>query len=292
MTKLKSKINRFFYNNQDKGLRNLMLYIAIGNALVYLLYVVKPSDPLFYRLLVFDRDAILHGQVWRLFTYPLVYMMEAGPIWGAIGLFFYYWCGTVLEQYWGTLRFNAYYLAGILLTDIAALILRAYADAYYVNLSLFLAVATLLPDQQIRIWFVIPVKMKWLAWIDLGLTLFAVIAGIVTMIGALSEGVVYLGWLLPLVPVGVWLLFFGKQAANILPDFIRYHPKHKSWKRAVKQGRIYEVPNKQGQARFRCTVCGRTELTDPGLEFRYCSKCAGYRCYCEDHINHHTHITE
>ena len=151
MTKLKSKINRFFYNNQNKGVRNLMLYIAIGNALVYLLYILRPDNPLFYNLLVFDGDAILHGQVWRLFTYPLVHMMEMGLIWGAIGLFFYYWCGTVLEQYWGVLRFNAYYLAGILLTDIAALLLGASADAYYVNLSLFLAVATLLPDQQIRI---------------------------------------------------------------------------------------------------------------------------------------------
>ena len=292
MTKLKSKINRFFYNNQNKGVRNLMLYIAIGSALVYLLYILKPDNPLFYDLLVFDGRKILHGQVWRLFSYPLVYMVEAGPIWGAIGLFFYYWCGTVLEQYWGTLRFNAFYLVNILATDIVALLLGAVADSYYVNLSLFLAVATLLPDQQIRIWFVIPVKMKWLAWVDLGLTLFAVVIGIVSMISGFSEGVVYLDWLLALVPVGVWLLFFGKQAADILPDFIRYHPKHKSWKRAVKQGRIYEVPNKQGQARFRCAVCGRTELTNPGLEFRYCSKCAGYRCYCEDHIHDHVHITE
>ena len=295
MTKLKSKINRFFYNNQNKGVRNLMLYIAIGNALVYLVCLLLRDDPRLYDALVFNRADILHGQVWRLFTYPLVYMASMGTtgiIWGAIGLFFYYWCGNVLEQYWGVLRFNAYYLAGILLTDIAALILGAVADSYYVNLSLFLAVATLLPDQQIRIWFVIPVKMKWLAWIDLGLTLIGVIGGIILMIELLGEGMVYLGWLLPLVPVGVWLLFFGKQAANILPDFLRYHPKHKSWKRAVKQGRIYEVSNKQGQARFRCTVCGRTELTDPGLEFRYCSKCAGYRCYCEDHIHDHVHISE
>ena len=203
MTKLKSKINRFFYNNQNKGVRNLMLYIAIGNALVYLVCLLLRDDPRLYDALVFNRADILHGQVWRLFTYPLVYMASMGTtgiIWGAIGLFFYYWCGNVLEQYWGVLRFNAYYLAGILLTDIAALILGAVADSYYVNLSLFLAVATLLPDQQIRIWFVIPVKMKWLAWIDLGLTLIGVIGGIILMIELLGEGMVYLGWLLPLAP--------------------------------------------------------------------------------------------
>ncbi len=292
MTKLRSKINRFFYHNQNKGVRNLMLFLAIGNVLVYLLSILRPDNPLFYRLLVFDGDAILHGQVWRLFSYPLVYMVESGPIWGALGLFFYYWCGSVLEQSWGVLRFNFYYLIGILLTDLAALLLGAAASSFYVYLSLFLAVATLLPDQQIRIWLVLPVKMKWLAWIDLGLTLFSTVAGIVAMISGFTRGLVYLDWLLPLVPIVVWLLFFGKQAANILPDFIRYHPTRKSWKRKVKQGRIYEVPNRQGQARFRCTVCGRTELTNPDLEFRYCSQCAGYRCYCEDHIHNHTHITE
>ena len=292
MAKLRSKINRFFYNNRNRGVRNLMLYIGIGNALVYLLYLLNQNDPLFYSMLIFDPEKILHGQVWRLISYPLVYMVEMGFLWGLIGLFFYYWCGTILEQYWGPLRFNCYYLTGILLTDVVALLLGASASAYYVNLSLFLAVATLLPEQQIRIWFVIPVKMKWLAWVDLALTLFAMVTGIIAMVQGLGEGTVYLGWLLPLVPLAVYLLFFGKQAANILPDFLRYHPTHKSWKRAVKQGNIYEVPNKQGKARFQCTVCGRTELTNPGLEFRYCSKCAGYRCYCEDHIHNHTHISE
>ena len=105
--------------------------------------------------------------------------------------------------------------------------------------------------------------------------------------------------MVPLVAIANYLLFFGKQAANILPDFIRYHPTHKSWKRQVKQANVYadagmgRGSSRSGaQARFRCTVCGRTELTNPGLEFRYCSKCAGYRCYCEDHIHNHVHITE
>ena len=297
MTRLKSKINRFFYRNQNKGVRNLMLYIAIGNAAVYLLYMLNRSDPLFYNMLVFDPAAILRGQVWRLISYPLCFLVEQGLLWGVIGLFFYYWCGSILEQYWGTLRFNCFYLSGLLLTDLVALLLGEYADSYYVNLSLFLAVATLMPDQMIRLYFVIPVKMKWLAWLDLGLTLFAVISGIVAMIRGLGQGVLYLGWLLALVPVVNYLLFFGKQAADILPDFLRYHPTRKSWQRSVKQKTVFDhVSSSAGRradaARFRCTVCGRTELSNPGLEFRYCSKCSGYRCYCEDHIHDHTHITE
>lgn len=304
MATLKSNVNRFFYKNRDRGIRNLMLYLAIGNVIVYLLYQLNQSDPLFYSMLVFDRSRILHGEVWRLFTYPLVFLTDYGLLWGAIGLFFYYWCGSILEQYWGTLRFNCYYLSAIVLLDLAALLLKGQANVYYANLSLFLAVATVMPDQQVRIYFIIPVKMKWLALVDLVLTLVGVISGISDMLKLLSaSGRLDLSWLLPLIPIFNYLLFFGKQVLNIMPDFVRYHPTRKSWKRAVKQGRVYDVDparrpggarstGRGDGARFRCTVCGRTELTNPGLEFRYCSKCAGYRCYCEDHIQNHAHITD
>ena len=310
MAKLRSKINRFFYRHRDQGVRNLMLWLAIGNLLVWVLYLVQPSNPLFYNLLCFNPEKILSGEVWRLVTYPLVYLCESGSILGIITLFFFYWCGMVLEQYWGTFRFNVFYLSGVLLTDLAGLIIALVARAEggfalllsqvlgvgfigYVNFSLLLAAATVLPEEQVRIWFVLPVKMKWLAWFDLGFTLFELVRSLIFILQfGLGSVSMYLLLLVPLVAVGNWLLFFGKQAANILPDFLRYHPTRKSWKRKVKQGRIYEVPNKQGQARFRCTVCGRTELSNPGLEFRYCSKCAGYRCYCEDHIHNHVHITE
>ena len=293
MKSLRAKLNRFFYRNQNKGVRNLMLYIGIGNLIVYVLYLLNRSDPLFYRLLCFSPEAVASGEVWRMLTYPLVLLTEAArPFLAVIGLFFFYWCGLVLEQLWGTLRMNLYYLAGVLLTALAALLTQTALSATYVNLSLILAMAVLQPEETVRIYFVLPIKMKWLAWIDLGFTLYGVVRGIITMVQFLGSGYVYLGWLVPLVPAAVFLLAFGGEAAKLLPDFVRYHPTRKSWKRKVRQSRIYETPNPRGQARFRCTVCGRTELTDPKLEFRYCSKCAGYRCYCEEHIHNHVHITE
>lgn len=292
MAKLRTKLTQFFYKHRNKGVHNLMLYIGIANVIVYVLYLIRPENPLFTNLLAFDPYAAAQGELWRLLSYPLVYLATAGSIFGILSLLFYYWCGLVLEQLWGTLRMNLYYLAGVLLTSLAGLLTRSYATATYVNLSLFLAIATIQPDEVIRIYFVLPIKMKWMAWVDLGFTLIGVIRGLILMVGSLGSGSPYLGWIVPLMPLVVWLLFFGKQTANLLPEFIRYHPTRKSWKRKIKQGQIYDIPNKQGQARFRCTVCGRTELTNPGLEFRYCSKCAGYRCYCEDHIHNHTHITE
>ncbi len=304
-TPLKSKINRFFYRNRSKGLPRLMLYIAIGNLVVYLLYLLKRSDPLFYRMLLFDRSLILKGQVWRLFTYPFVFLTESGFIIGAIGLLFFYWCGSILEQYWGVLRFNVYYLSGVLLTDIAALLLRENAGIGYVNTSLFLAVATVLPEQTVRIWFILPVKMKWLAWVDIGFTLAAVIIGLIQMFTGLSAGgFPYLGWLLPIVALLNYVLFFGKDIANVLPDFMRRRPAARHRTRPVQRVQTVRIVQpvrpvnhssasaRPSAARFRCTVCGRTELTNPELEFRYCSKCAGYRCYCMDHIHNHVHITE
>ncbi|MCR5552461.1 MAG: rhomboid family intramembrane serine protease [Oscillospiraceae bacterium] len=292
MAKLRTKLAQFFYKHRNAGVPRLMLWVGIANVIVYVLYLVKPEDPMFTRLLCFDPYAVAQGEVWRMLSYPLVYLAESsGPILGILSLLFFYWIGLVLEQLWGTLRMNLYYLTGVLLTALASLLTKTYCSAIYVNLSLILAMAVLQPDEMIRLYFVIPVKMKWLAWIELGVTLIAVIRGLIVMFLSLGNSL-YLGWIVPLMPVAVFLLFFGKQAAALLPDFIRYHPTRKSWKRKVKQGRIYEVPNRQGQARFRCTVCGRTELTNPGLEFRYCSRCAGYRCYCEDHIHNHEHITE
>ena len=320
MAKLKSKVNRFFFQHGNKGIRNLMLYVGIGNLVVYMLTLLNPENPLFYRLLCFDFDELFSGEVWRLFSYVFCYLTESSrPLLAGISLFFYYWCGTVLEQSWGTLRFNLYYLCGIVLTDLAGILVGVVARAQfgtfgsilagtvcadYINMSLLLAVATVLPDQFIRIWFVIPVKMKWLAWLDIGLTVYGILDWTLRLIRIRMLYIsLFLALLIPLVAIVNYLIFFGKGAAAILPDFIRYRPTRKSWKRAVKQGTVYHADTAKrarasgtaargDNARFRCTVCGRTEITNPKLEFRYCSKCAGYRCYCQDHIQNHVHITE
>lgn len=319
MTPFRSKVNRFFYRNGNKGIRNLMLYVGVGNLAIYVLTLLNPTNPLFYDLFRFDFSGLFSGEVWRLLTFPLCYLTELdSPFFGILTLFFFYWCGSVLEQSWGVLRSNCYYLCGVLLTDLVGLLIGlaaksdfgSWADAAvlsyvvnaaYVNMSLMLAVATLLPDQMVRIYFVIPVKMKWLAWLDVGLIVYHIFDWTLKLIRyRLLYLSTFLALLVPLVSIVSYLLFFGKGAAAILPDFIRYRPTRKSWQRKVAQGSVYTDTGagrsrgaaRGASARFRCTVCGRTELTNPNLEFRYCSKCAGYRCYCADHIQNHVHITE
>lgn len=301
---LRSRRAGWLYRNRDKGIPNLMLWIAIGNVIVYLLTSISTKGYLIRNFLSFQTDLILKGQVWRIVTFVFNYMTESGIL-GAIGLFFYYWIGKVLEQYLGTLRFNLFYFSGILISAAVVILIKlismitglpiysSYLVADYINLSLFLAVATVQPESQVRIWFVLPVKMKWVAWIDIICTVVGLILGIFQMVTILPS-MVFLGWLIPITALANYFIFFGSQISSLLPDWMRYRhsrpKKVKTGNRASDYGKI--IPLQGRDYRFKCTVCGRTDKTNPDLEFRYCSRCSGYRCYCLDHINAHAHITE
>ena len=293
MKDLRRRFERFCLKNRNRGVPNLMLYIAIGNLIVYVLSVVDPSNVV-YNYLCFSRAAILRGQVWRLVTYIFTYLLDTTG-WSfflaAVSLLCYYQFGKILESYWGAFRFNLYYLTGVVLTDAAALLLGSGADATALNLSLFLAVATIAPEARVLLLFVIPVKMKYMAWVYLGFSALNV-ALYLRMYGLLS-----FAWLLPIVPLLNYFLFFGSDIRNIFPNTWRVKP-HKNYRTTA----AHEKPNANWAASYRsktgekpyrhkCTVCGRTDTDYPNIEFRYCSKCNGYYCYCIDHINNHVHIT-
>lgn len=278
-----------------------MLYIAIGNVIVYFLSLVDPSH-MVAQLLVFNRNAILRGQVWRLFTYVFTYMVGGDAIhfvFSLIMLYFYWQFGRMFEQQWGVLRFNLYYFSGILFLDLGALLLGGGASAYALNRTMFLAVATLLPEIRFLVFYIIPVKAKYLAWFYFGITAWDMLTGIVNMIRLLPTGVVYLIWLTPLFALANYFLFFGSDIRNILPDSLRYRRVRTKKTRPTAQSaqpnpnwaQNYRSKTGEKPYRHKCTVCGRTDTENPQLEFRYCSRCNGYYCYCMDHINNHVHIT-
>ena len=198
----------------------------------------------------------------------------------------------------GTFRFNLYYFTGVILMDVFAMLFAPNNNAtlyvydlydkmaYYLHLSLLLTFATLHPDAQFALMLCIPVQ----AWV-LGIVYAVLIAA---DIFNLSYPTMYFpDNLFPLVAVGNYLLFAGSNVKNLLP------PKWRT--RRPKQSRPHNAepiqfrppqrsaPKKE-DFNHKCTVCGRTDVTNPELEFRYCSRCNGYHCYCEDHINNHTHI--
>ena len=290
MKELRKRFDRFCLKNRNKGIPNLMMVIGIGNVITYILSVIDPSHVV-YSLLCFSPTKVLHGQVWRLFSYIFTYLLDAsswGVLLAAVSLYCCYQFGKILENYWGTLRFNLYYLTGLLMTDFAALLMGYPATASALNLSLFLAVATIAPDLRVYLMFILPLKLKYLAWVYLGVTAWNVVRML------LSYSVLRFYWLMPLVPLANYFLFFGRDFLNLFPD---------SWRRPHRNYRTTAGPrpnanwansyrSKSGEKPYRhkCEVCGRTDTDYPDLEFRYCSKCNGYHCYCIDHINNHVHI--
>lgn len=288
MKNIRRDFNRFCYRHRDKGIPNLMLFVCLGIAAVYLINQMDPSQTL-YCWLSFDRSLILRGQVWRLFSY--IFLDTAGTVfWTAIMLIFYYTLGQGIENVWGTLRLNLFYFTGILIMDVYCLIFGGNASAYYLHLSLFLAYATLFPDAQFMILFVIPVKSWVLALIDLVMILLGVIN-------------FFPYNFFPLIALANYFLAFGKDCRNLLPPSWRLNAR-----RAVKKvthptkgksipfntAGSYQATHAKVKAPYthKCTVCGRTDVDSPDLEFRYCSRCKGYHCYCSEHISNHAHITE
>ena len=292
MKSLRRKFNQFCYQNRNKGIPNLMLYISIGTAIVYVLSQMDKSNTL-YNALCFDRGLILQGQVWRLFTY--VFTFNAGNVlFMLVSLLCYFSLGRAMEHIWGTFRFNLFYFTGVVMMDIFCMLFGGFrADVYYLNMSLFLGYATLYPNAGFLLFFIIPVKAWIFALFDLIITFSDVVR--LTVAGLFPYN------LFPLIAIANYFLFFGKDVVNVIPLSWRINAGRLFKKKpgTKKTGTVpfptagsYQATTAKVLAPYthKCTVCGRTDVTNPELEFRYCSRCNGYHCYCEEHISNHTHI--
>ncbi|MBE6927549.1 MAG: hypothetical protein E7467_03540 [Ruminococcaceae bacterium] len=316
MGKLRRNYNTFLHQNANKGIPNLMFWICASNAVVFVMDFFFKLPLL--ELLIFKSSSIAHGEVWRLFSYIFTFACMAGSIFGpilgaVISILFYHWIGKLLEAVMGRLRFNIFYFSGILLIDLYFMLIYwicgipRVADANYLNLSMFLAVATLIPDERVYIYFIIPVKMKWLAWLDLALCVYYTISSFVefTPLFSLLETTTIIGICLiafyPWVSILNYFLFFGRKCKNLFPSLRQKYKQNKRQYEFRRAQQPQQQPhpdwaknyrNAEGQRPYRhkCTVCGRTDTQCPDLEFRYCSRCKGYFCYCVDHINNHSHV--
>ncbi len=269
-------IEKFCYRHPNFGVKNLMKYVAIACGAFWLLGAV---NPLLLSYMAFDPALILRGQIWRLITFVL-YPSTTGLL-ALLVIYFYYWIGSTLEQYWGTPQFNIYFFSGVILTAVYGFIMYFITgvpfimDSSYLYLSMFFSIAVLFPDTQVLFMFIIPLKMKYLAIVDALFFLWAVFT------------TPFPANLLPIVAVLNFLIFCGGTLLSNLPrrpgqgtvNFRRESAKI----RREQQSRLYT---------HKCSVCGRTDAEHPELEFRYCSECRGYHCFCSEHINNHIHFTE
>ncbi len=234
LNKLERKFGRFYISN-------LMLYIVIGTGILFAFQYLFPTLPI-YEYLSFDRAAILHGQIWRLISFIFI-PESSNPIGMLFWLYLYWLFGTDLESYWGGFRFNVYYFTGVLLAIIAGFI-TGYATNQYLNLSLFLAIAILDPNRQLLLFFFIPVKMKWLAWVYLVMILYYFIplyAVSFAISGHLPFGYfirmlnsywdVRISIILSLLNIA---LFFGGDFFRKIRDKFRYRKVRKNFKKNIK----------------------------------------------------------
>lgn len=296
MKKLSNAIDRFCYTYPRFGIPDLMRYIVIGNVIVYLLAVFSTGGFSAVQFLGFSWDRVLHGEIWRLVTFVFVsgYSRIGDLLWLGLFLYFYYFIGSTLEREWGSAKFTLYYLSGMVLTLIAAIVVSIVSGggSYYVygtnyiNLSMFFAFAMLFPDAQVLLFFIIPVKMKWLAWFDAAFFALKVVSSLV--VGN------FLGALLPVVALLNFFVFFWPSLSDLFQRQRRFTQHRNSHQTIQFQSAVRQQDKKAREQGYRhkCSVCGRTDTDYPDLEFRYCSRCAGYHCFCQDHIFNHVHFTE
>jgi len=246
------------------ALPNVTVYLIAGQTFFYLLFMMEKADR---SQIWLSADRLLQGEWWRLATF-LFDPPASGPLFALFGWYLFYLMGSALEELWGAFRYNLFILTGFILAVAASFAVPAYpVSNTFIGGSVFLAFAFLFPDFQLLLFFILPIRIKWLAlltWLGYGyLLLFG-------------------GWpsrLMVLASIGNFLLFFSRD----LYVNARYGKRRIAARAARMTGR-------EDRPFHRCLVCGRTDKSDPDMDFRYCPDCAGQCCYCSEHIFNHEHV--
>ncbi len=266
LDRLERKLGRY-------GVPNVTLAFVVAQVVLYLVTIGptigRPDAPppaLLERASLIPAK-VLEGEVWRLVTFLAVPPLTH-PIFAPFFWYLFWLMGTALERHWGAFRYNLYLLVGYVATvAVSFLIPDAPSSNAFLQGSVFLAFAFLNPDFELSIFFVLPVKIKWLA--------------LLTWLGY-AWVVLFGDWLSKLLVVASvlnFLLFFGAEIAKRT----RYARR--------RMARQAEGLARRDQAFHRCTVCGITDKTHPDMDFRYCTECKGSRGYCTAHIKDHAHVT-
>lgn len=285
-----SWLDRFVRNHPKFGIPHLINYLLAGSVIVFVLDMFSGGAA--SSLLGLNFALVLQGEVWRLVTF--VFLPEGGrPIWFVVSVFFYYFLGNTMENEWGTAKFNLFYLSGALLTLLASVATYFWADVGTLDMTglsgvhdtLFLAFATLYPEAQLRLYFILPIKAKWLAAFYVFLQVWDVVSMGWSMLAIALPFV-----LPPLLASWInYLIFFWTPVSEAIRRAFGVAKRQNS-KQTID---FHAAQKKAKESRgylHKCAVCGITDADDPNMEFRYCSKCDGYYCYCMDHINNHVHV--
>lgn len=271
------------------AIRNLTRYIIIAYIIGYILQMISSvnGNAGIQMWLGLNPGAIMRGQVWRIISWVLIPPSNISIL-TVIMLICYYQLGTILEKVWGDFLYNCYIFFGLIMTVVGAFILYFAGGAfyielysgimfstYYVTLSIFLGFAMTFPEQKMLLFFFIPIKIKYLALFDVAyLTYYMIMGDWFTRVQILSS----------LAGTIVFFLLTRKQKFRNARASAQEHRRQQTFQKAMSRGQA------SSGARHKCAICGQTELTNPDLEFRYCSKCNGNYEYCQNHLFSHTHV--
>lgn len=251
---------------------------------IYVLgYIIQFTMPNVVEMLTLEPYLIMKGQVWRLLSWILI-PPNTNLIFMIFMLMCYYFIGVSIENAMGTFRYNVYMFGGMIITIISAMALYGiyylaagkhligigYAySTNYINMSLFLTFAALFPNVQFQLYFLIPVRAKWMGIIEAVWAVFTFISGGIATKTAVAAS------------LANFLIFY-----LCTRNFRRVSPKE------IQRKQVYRQQMRQAQkiTRHKCAVCGRTEKDGEDLEFRFCSKCEGNYEYCQEHLFTHQHI--
>ena len=251
--KLERKLARF-------AIPHLTLWIILGQVLFFMLHF--SHHHIIQRLYLYP-PLVWAGEWWRLFSFVLI-PPSYNPLWLFLDIYFFFLIGSALENTWGALHYNLFLLIGWMATVAAAFLVPGPATSnVYLFGSVFLAFAFLYPDFIIYIFFVLPMRVQYIAWV------IWAIYGWMFLSGDWSQRVIIVAAVLN------FLIFFRHDIIHR----IRYGHR-KMVQKAVQSA---------DEPFHRCNLCGITERTNPEMEFRYCNQCAGTPCYCIHHINAHEH---
>lgn len=288
--------NRLRRKLEKYAIPNLTLYLIICYGIGYLMQFLVPAG---YQYLMLDPFLVLKGQVWRLVTWILIPPDSSNIFFVLITLYLYYSLGGLLERIWGTYKYNVYLFSGLLFTILGAFVLCGYSvlmgaqptmytglyllnngsavyfgqfSTFYINMSIFLACAASIPDVQVLLMFLFPIKVKWLG----------IVYGIILLVNCIQGGIAT--WIVVIFSLLNFLVFFLRSKGKM----------HLSVGQIKRQQEFHQKMRAAGQTkgitRHKCAICGRTELDGDDLEFRFCSKCNGNYEYCQYHLFTHEHV--
>ncbi len=289
LRKLEMKFGRY-------AIVGLMRYVIILYILGFVIDMISPE--FYYEYLMLDIDKLLKGQVWRIVTF-LIQPMDSNPFYLLLSVYLYYMIGNSLERCWGSFRFNLFYFSGVLFNVLAIVVIYVATYLYtgtgfsfplgldYLNLSMFLAFAVEYAEVQLLLFFVIPIKVKYLG------IAYAVLEGYF-IVSAFVGGDPLAKWIAVAVFVALlnFIIFYfsTRKYRSNAKQFRRKMQYRQDVRRGQQSGPVSGGGSARVITRHKCAVCGRTELDGDDLEFRFCSKCDGNFEYCMDHLYTHTHV--